>query len=131
MKIFIASKLTAHSEINNKLYTELKRSGIDPFLPENLAMHAKTSPEMCFVADKCYNQIDRCDIVIIVAPIGLSVASEIGYAINQKMIFGTKELLLLNIDNDVKIKEEAMIIPYIDREFRSIGALVKYIADKK
>lgn len=127
MKIYIASKLIAHTELNNQIHFKLRHLGIDSFLPESIPMHAVTTSEMDYVAEECFNQINNCDIILIVAPIGLSVASEIGYAIYQKRKFKNKQILLLNISNDNKIINEAMIAPYIDQEFKSVDELIDYL----
>lgn len=126
VKIYIASKLINHADLNNQIHNKFKDLGIESFLPESISMHASTASEMDYVAEECFNQIDICDIILIVAPIGLSVASEVGYAICQKKMFKNKRLFLLNTANDKKVVNEAMIAPYIDKEFKTVNDLFDY-----
>lgn len=129
MKVYIASKYIEHKEINQKIYEALLEANINAFLPQSINVDAITSKEMFFVSECCYDELDECDIILIVTPFGKSVSSEIGYAIFQKRKYQNKKLVLFNqiIQNDRLLSKEAMIIPYIDAEVNSIQELITYI----
>lgn len=129
MKVYIASKYIEHRKINRMIYSKLNNICIDAFLPETINIDAINKEEMFFVANTCYNEIDKCDIIIIVAPFGKSVAAEVGFAIFQKRNTNKKTLILYNYnDNNInKTKKESMIYPYIDKEFDNIDDLVNYL----
>lgn len=129
MKVYIASKYIEHESINNKIFEKLKGSNIETFLPKTINIDALTKEDMFTVSEKCFNEIETCDVIVIVTPFGISVSSEIGYAIALKRKCQNIKLLLLNIGNcqHPKLYKEAMIIPYIDKEFYSIDSLVDYI----
>lgn len=131
MKIYIASKYIKHKEINRTIFNLLKKEGIDAFLPESIDIDASTPDEMYEVSEKCYNEIDKCDVILIVAPCGNSVSSEIGYAISKKRLDGSKRLVLFNPNRrDGIIQVEVMIAPYIDFVAESVYQLIKYLVNE-
>lgn len=127
MKIYIASKYIEHKEINNVIYRKLIQLGVDVFLPESIDITAVKMSEMLKVSEICYNEIDRCNVILIVCPFGKSVSSEIGYAIANK-IKNHKKLILFNPEGlDDVMSKEAMIAPYIDEELKDLKQLIDYI----
>ena len=114
MKVYIASKYIAHKKINNEIYQALKNNGIDATDKEN----------MLLVSEKCFSEIEICDIILAVCPFGKSVSCEIGYAIAlKKKYFPNKKIIALNID----FKEEAMLYPYIDISVNGISELISVL----
>lgn len=126
MKVYIASKYIEHKEINREIYSILKSSGLTAFLPESIDIDAINYDEMLEVSEICYNEIDKCDILLVVAPFGKSVSSEIGYAIGLKRKRKNLKIILLNIGNyDDVLQTEAMIAPYVDMEINCIADLTE------
>lgn len=129
MKIYIASKYIKHRKINRELYNKILGLGIEAFLPESIDVNAITMKEMYHVSEICYEEINKCDIILIVCPFEHSVSSEIGFAISKKRENNKKKLLILNIGyKHNKWKKEAMIAPYIDEEFGKIHELMEYLS---
>ena len=116
MKIYIASKYIEHRDINTKIFKKLIDNGFDVFLPESINIDGKTYQEMQQIAEQCYNAIDSCDVLLVVAPFGLSVAAEIGYAIYKKRKFSNTTIILFRYGNEGREKQdgEAMIVPFYD-----------------
>ena len=124
MKVYIASKYIAHKKINNEIYQALKNNGIDAFLPETINNNATDKENMLLVSEKCFSEIEICDIILAVCPFGKSVSCEIGYAIAlKKKYFPNKKIIALNID----FKEEAMLYPYIDISVNGISELISVL----
>lgn len=124
MKVYIASKYIAHKKINNEIYQALKNNGIDAFLPETINNNATDKENMLLVSEKCFSEIEICDIILAVCPFGKSVSCEIGYAIAlKKKYFPNKKIIVLNID----FKEEAMLYPYIDISVNGISELISVL----
>ena len=124
MKVYIASKYIAHKKINNEIYQALKNNGIDAFLPETINNNATDKENMLLVSEKCFSEIEICDIILAVCPFGKSVSWEIGYAIAlKKKYFPNKKIIALNID----FKEEAMLYPYIDISVNGISELISVL----
>lgn len=132
MKVYIASKYIEHKELNRKIYESLISENIDSFLPESINVDAITENELLFVAECCYNEIEECDIILIVVPFGRSVASEIGYAVASKRHNQPKQLIIFNPESydGTMLKNEAMIMPYIDVEVNSIIDLINYLKNQ-
>lgn len=131
MKIYIASKYMEHKKINKEIFDKLLNYNIDAFLPETINIEAVTKEEMFTVSEKCFNEIDSCDIILIVAPFGKSVSTEIGYAIYKKRLGYNKKLILFKYDKkDDVMKTEAMIAPYIDVTVEDIDELIRYLTNK-
>ena len=91
MKVYIASKYIAHKKINNEIYQALKNNGIDAFLPETINNNATDKENMLLVSEKCFSEIEICDIILAVCPFGKSVSCEIGYAIALKKKYSQQE----------------------------------------
>lgn len=129
MKVYIASKYLEHKDINLKIYNSLIAENIDVFLPKSINVDAVTSEEMYYVSEVCYDEIEKCNIMVIVTPFGKSVSSEIGYCIALKRLKNNRKLILYNPTSfsDKKLEKEAMIFPYIDVEINDIENLVNYI----
>lgn len=128
MKIYIASKYIEHKKINKEIFDKLLYYDIDAFLPETININAVSKEEMFTVSEKCYNEIDNCDIILIVAPFGKSVSTEIGYAIYKKRLCYNKKFILFKYDKkDEVMKTEAMIAPYIDVVVEDIDELINYL----
>lgn len=131
MKIYIASKYIEHKKINKEIFDRLSNDNIDAFLPETINIEAVTKEEMFTVSEKCFNEIESCDVILIVAPFGKSVSTEIGYAIYQKRLGYNKKLILFKHDKmDEVMKTEAMIAPYIDVVVEDIDELISYLINK-
>ena len=81
MRVYIASKYIAHKELNRKIYEELVRAKIPVFLPECINMDAIDLNRSYIVAEKCFAEIEKCNVILAVCPFGKSVSSELGYAI--------------------------------------------------
>lgn len=123
MRIYIASKYIQHKELNRLIYSKLKKAGFDAFLPESINIDAINVEESYQVAEKCFYEIERCNVILAVCPFGKSVASELGYAIALKKRKHNKRIVSLKMD----FKNEAMIAPYVDMNVESIDELIKYL----
>ena len=124
MRVYIASKYIEHKIINRQLYAALYSANIEVFLPESINVDAITIDEMFFVSETCYNEIYRSDVLLVVCPIGRSVSSEIGCAITLKRLLSRK-ILIITYQSD--LEHEAMLYPYIDKNFDSIEELIFYL----
>ncbi len=129
MRVYIASKYIEHKEINQKIHDTLLYENIESFLPKSINVDAITFEQMFYVAEKCYQEIENSDIILIVSPFGKSVSSEVGYAISLKRKKENIKLILLNTNGkkDKLLDKEAMIMPYIDLEISSINELIEYL----
>ncbi|MBE6715658.1 MAG: hypothetical protein E7573_01935 [Ruminococcaceae bacterium] len=128
MRIYIASKYIEHKNINRKIFEMLQKENISVFLPKSINVDAITLEEMLYVAETCYDEIEKCNVIVIVAPFGKSVSSEIGYAIALKRSNPDKKIILYNYkNNDKSLSTEAMIMPYLDAETNNIDELIRYI----
>lgn len=126
MKVYIASKYIEHKELNDNIYNALAKEGINAFLPKSINIDALTRDEMFTVAEICYDEIERCDIILIVCPFGKSVSSEFGYAIALKRVCqARKKIVVMNLD----FPYEAMIYPYVDKTVNNISELVTYLKE--
>lgn len=116
MKIYIASKYIEHKHINKTIYQKLLSNGFDAFLPESINIIGETIDEMRQIAFKCYNEIDSCNIMLVVSPFGDSVSAEIGYVISRKRNLSNINIILFRYTNKCKEHEdkEAMIVPFYD-----------------
>ena len=105
MRIYIASKYIEHKELNRELFQLIRQCGLDAFLPESINIDAITLSEMQRVAEICYEEIRKSDIVLAVSPFGKSVSAELGFSIAlQKKIIAYKNME----------KDEALLSPYFD-----------------
>lgn len=131
MRVYIASKYLAHEKINNKIYSALLEAGFDVFLPKSINIDAISAEEMLLVGEKCYDELDNCDVVIVVEPYGNSVSSEIGYALCQRRLLqkNKKIILFSNTLDSGATKSEAMITPFFDAKVSSIQDLVIYLKE--
>lgn len=128
MRVYIASKYVEHQNINREIFNSLQKENISAFLPKSINVDAITLEEMFFVAEICYDEIEKCDIIVIVTPFGKSVSSEVGYAIALKRRDHNKKLVLYNYQHvDLSLKTEAMIMPYFDAAVDNIPDLIKCI----
>lgn len=123
MRIYIASKYIAHKILNQHIYDYLKSQDIDAFLPATIEIDAITQKEMQSVSEICYNEIERCNVFLLVCPFGKSVASEIGYAVALKRWKKNIKIVALNFDSNY----EAMISPYLDKNVTDVFELVSYL----
>ena len=124
MRIYIASKYIDHREINRRIYAALNAEGFDAFLPETINIDAITDAEMQSVGETCYNELSSCDVILVIAPIGLSVACEIAYAIALNREFKRKMKII--VYGEIQ-KREAMIQPYIDKSVSNVYELISYL----
>jgi nucleoside 2-deoxyribosyltransferase len=136
MRIYIASKYLDHEIINKEIYNQLTDAGFDVFLPKSINIDAYTDEEMFIVGERCFDEMDMCDVILIVEPFGNSVSCEVGYAICQKRRMNLKKTLILLSSTGTDGKEskrEAMITPYFDIVVNSIQELINhlYIIDKQ
>ena len=134
MRVYIASKYIAHKELNRKIYEELVRAKIPVFLPECINMDAIDLNRSYIVAEKCFAEIEKCNVILAVCPFGKSVSSELGYAIAlRRALKQEKVIIALYLD----FEKEAMLIPYVDiidqnqieyksmyRIFKEIGSII-------
>ena len=129
MRVYIASKYQEHKDINLQIYELLLSENIEAFLPRSINVDAISLEEMFYVAETCYKEIEKCDIILIVEPFGKSVSSEVGYAISLKRNNKAKKLVLYHYQNqqDTSLKKEAMIMPYIDVEVDSLNDAISWI----
>jgi len=133
MKFYIASKYIENHLINTKIYNALIDKGYEVFLPKSINIDAKTVDEMNEVAEKCYDEIDSSDVLLVVFPFGWSVLAEIGYAISIKRKKGNMRIILYNNNSDEenkkKLLKEAMLTPYWDMIEPSICLYVSSIEE--
>lgn len=79
---------------------------------------------MYTVANICYKEIEKSDIILVVNDYGKSVASELGYTIALKRLLSKDiKIIAYNEPDDA----EAMIAPFIERTFSNIPDLIKYL----
>ena len=124
MRVYIASKYIAHKELNRKIYEELVHAEIPAFLPESINMDAIDSEKSLIVAESCFNEIEKCNIILAVCPFGKSVSSELGYAIALRRVLKQKKIIIaLNLD----FEKEAMLIPYVYKDFENIRECIEYL----
>ena len=122
MKVYIAS--TYKNKINNLIFNELKKESIDVFLPESININAISEEEKYKVSEIWYEEIERCDVILLVCPFGKSVSVEAGYAIALKRYVDMKKTIIaFNTD----FKNEAMLYPYVDKEVENIPQLIRYL----
>lgn len=132
MRVYIASPYKRKKDINTKIYNELRKRKINVFLPKeiNIDAVAERPKEQFQVAEICYNEIEQCNIILMVWEFGRSVSSEIGYAIHIKRskIRDLKLVLWNSGDKDIDdLKGEAMIWPYVDKTVDGVEELVEYL----
>ena len=126
MRVYIASKYIEHRKLNREIYNILVKAGYEVFLPESINIDAISNEEMQQVAEICYDEIEKSDIILAVCPYGKSVASEVGYAIALKRLtYKNNKLIILNMDN----LNEAMIDPYVNAYVNSISELISYLRE--
>ena len=133
MRVYIASKYIEHKDINRMIYSRLIKNNIDAFLPETINIDAESKEEMYIVANRCYDEIDKCDTIIIVAPFGQSVAAEIGYAVSKIRNYNKKRLVMYNYNDDsfCRTKKESMIYPFVEKEFNELDTMIDYLLSLK
>lgn len=124
MRVYIASKYIEHRTLNREIYNMLIKEGYEAFLPESIDIDAINNEEMLQVANICYDEIEKSDVILAVCPYGKSVASEIGYSIALKrLVYKNNRLVILNTDN----LNEAMINPYVDAYVNNAIELITYL----
>ena len=94
MRVYIASKYIAHKELNRKIYEELVRAKIPVFLPECINMDAIDLNRSYIVAEKCFAEIEKCNVILAVCPFGKSVSSELGYAIALRRALKQEKVII-------------------------------------
>lgn len=124
MRVYIASKYITHKVLNRQIFNELTNAGIAAFLPETINIDAISDDEMFAVAEICYNEIEKCNVILAVCPFGRSVACELGYAIAIRKL-QQKQIKIVALNPD--IHNEAMIYPYIDKTVENITQLIEYL----
>ena len=72
MKVYIAS--TYKNKINNLIFNELKKESIDVFLPESININAISEEEKYKVSEIRYEEIERCDVILLMCTFGKSVS---------------------------------------------------------
>ena len=133
MQVYIASPYIKQLKINNEIDRLLTKNDISVFLPKSLNVDAITEEEKNAVAARCYDEIDKCDAMIIVHPFGISVAAEIGYAVAQRRHNGNKRKLILYVQDRTdkeryhNMKHEVMTSPYMDYETDDLNDLLAYV----
>ena len=132
MEVYIASKYISHRILNEKLWQILNENGIECFLPQSMNIEAISEKQMKDVSEKCYNALDRCNVILIVSPFGQSVSSEIGYSIALQKRGKKKHIILYDYDDHEKQwKQEAMIAPYVEAQFDNFDELIEYCKELK
>lgn len=134
MKVYIASPYERKATINRQIYEELTRANIEAFLPEkiNINTSLEKTKEQYKVGDICYDEIEKCDIILGVWEFGRSVSAEIGSVIlkNRKEKKEIKVVIFDTKDKDIDIlKNEVMIWPFVDRKVESISELIDYLTN--
>lgn len=124
MRVYIASKYITHKELNRQIFNELTNAGITAFLPESINIDAISNDEMFAVAELCYSEIEKCNVILAMCPFGRSVACELGYAIAIRKL-QQKQIRIVALNPD--IHNEAMIYPYIDKTVKNITQLINYL----
>ena len=135
IKVYIAAPYK--KKIGQIVSENLSEKNIDHFLPKSINVDARTPEEQKYVGDTCYTELDQCEIIVCIYPFGLSVAAEVGYAIDQKIrSHMNKTLILLDLEDkscedflQSKICGEDMIMPYIDKIVFSIEELMKELVN--
>lgn len=139
MRVYIASQYMKKEELNRKIYDELRDAGMDAFLPISIDIDATAEcpEEQRKVADICYDEIERCDVILAVWDFGRSVSAELGYAIcmktrlqeNKKIIIfaaAGSNTIMDSPKMDI-IRGEVMIWPFVDQQVASIEELMEYL----
>lgn len=130
MRVYIASPYLRFADINDDIVGSLRwELGVDVFLPKDINIDAVSALEMKYVADRCYTEIDQREILVFVGPFGLSVATELGYAIALKRKGQRKYIVLYRTTNEDRTTAEAMIMPFLDFVVDSIDDLVALVRD--
>lgn len=121
MRIYIASKYIENQEINRRINKAIINAGFDVFLPETINIDAITIDEMEEVANICFDEIEKSDILLVVCPFGKSVSAEIGYAISMQRIL-KNNIKIIFFKNDAD--GEAMIKPYVNYYVNNLKELI-------
>ena len=99
MRVYIASRYQLPESV--EIYEKLLEKKIDVFLPKTINLDAKTSEERNRVYNICTKKIrDDCDVILVVYPFGLSVASEFGMTAMLKILGYQKKIILLNLSDE-------------------------------
>lgn len=127
MRVYIASRYQLPESV--EIYEKLLEKKIDVFLPKTINLDAKTSEERNRVYNMCKKIRDDCDVILVVYPFGLSVASEFGMTAMLKILGYQKKIILLNLSDEEKSvsEEEGMIAPAIDKVFTDIDTLIQFL----
>ena len=128
MRVYIAARYKW--EIGEKIFLELKKSGIDAFLPKSLNIDATTDLERDRVFKQCMHQIvNECDVILFVYPFKYSVSAEIGMAAVAKHYISEKIILLLNLSDETPCipQLEGMTGPAIDKVFVDFKDVLDYL----
>lgn len=121
MRIYIASKYIENQKINRRINKAIISAGFDVFLLETINIDAITIDEMEEVANICFDEIEKSDILLVVCPFGKSVSAEIGYAISMQRIL-KNNIKIIFFKNDAD--GEAMIKPYVNYYVNNLKELI-------
>ena len=80
--------------------------------------------EQRLVSAELYKAIANCSDFLLVYPCGADCFTELGYAINNKILNSSCNIYVLNLNDDGVLEKSAMIYPYIDGMFYNIGEVV-------
>ncbi len=120
-KIYLAARYSEHKR-NQKLSADLRKAGLNVFLPEDMNLKESTDSVMKkIVFHRCYHELYSSDIVVVVSPFGKSVSAELGFAIAY-----SKLMICYHTKNE-KAKSECMIDPGFSYEVQSQDELVRLL----
>lgn len=132
MEIYIASKYISHKLLNERLWLILTKNDIKCFLPQSININAVSQEQMKDVSEKCYQALERCNVILVVSPFGQSVSCEIGYSIALQKKGNEKHIIVYNYNNQEELwKNEAMILPYVEAQFNNFDELIEYCKELK
>lgn len=123
--VYIASPLK-YRVLNNQISEILKENNIASFLPHTIDLPDEPA-KLKEIGDKCFEQIDKAQIVVVVSPFGLSTASEVGYAINRKRKGEKLSIILFDQEESEHKRLDATLTPYFDKEVGELTHLVNAI----
>jgi nucleoside 2-deoxyribosyltransferase len=124
--IYIAAPL-AHKDFNLQLAEAIEAAtDFAVAVPNRFQRPISNMDEARDVADYCYNLISFAKIVVVVRPIGLSTAAELGFLIAHKRAGRNIHVISLNTKLGLNPHED-MLDPYFDSQANSIDEVIQRI----
>lgn len=124
MRIYIASRYKAHSSLNRIIRDALEREGFSVFLPEDLHIDEIDDSGLMSAGWACYRGMLTCDVFVVVAPYGESVAAEIGAAAVRRVGGDGTIRIILYAPEGIEVKREAMTTPFFDLRVSDVHGLI-------